>query len=151
MNLCSLWYNMSNMFASGYMGKLELIRALPTKEEKAKASRLVLREVLEQIFPEKSTKKKKKYSLLELIDCSPIKNYINDRKDGKNTVMWIVNISLLTLFVFFKEIFRPDVFLIYLYMLLQHKNINKKQVFQRKTEKRVQFPFPHKYIENLSI
>lgn len=78
MNLCSLWYNMSNMFASGYMGKLELIRALPTKEEKAKASRLVLREVLEQIFPEKSVKKKKKYSLLELIDCSPIKNYIND-------------------------------------------------------------------------
>ena len=78
MNLCSLWYNMSNMFASGYMGKLELIRALPMKEEKAKASRLVLREVLEQIFPEKSVKKKKKYSLLELIDCSPIKNYIND-------------------------------------------------------------------------
>ena len=78
MNLCSLWYNMSNMFSSGYMGRLELIRALPTKEEKAKASRLVLREVLEQIFPEKSAKKKKKYSLLELIDCSPIRNYVND-------------------------------------------------------------------------
>ena len=78
MNLCSLWYNMGNMFSSGYMGRLELIRALPTKEEKAKASRLVLREVLEQIFPEKSAKKKKKYSLLELIDCAPIKNFIND-------------------------------------------------------------------------
>ncbi|MBQ1563729.1 DEAD/DEAH box helicase family protein, partial [Candidatus Saccharibacteria bacterium] len=78
MNLSSLWYNMSNMFSSGYMGRLELIRALPTKEEKAKASRLVLREVLEQIFPEKSAKKKKKYSLLELIDCAPIKNYVND-------------------------------------------------------------------------
>ena len=78
MNLCSLWYNISNMFSSGYMGRLELIRALPTKEEKAKASRLVLREVLEQIFPEKSAKKKKKYSLLELIDCSPIRNYVND-------------------------------------------------------------------------
>ena len=84
MNLCSLCYNMSNMFASGYMGKLELIRALPTKEEKAKASRLVLREVLEQIFPEKSVKKKKKYSLLELIDCSPIKNYINDDQVTKS-------------------------------------------------------------------
>ena len=46
-----------------------------------------------------------------------IKNYINDRKDGKNIVMWIVNISLVTLFVFFKKIFRPDVFLIYLYMI----------------------------------
>ena len=46
-----------------------------------------------------------------------IKNYMNNRKDGKNTVMWIVNISLVTLFVFFKEIFRPDVFLIYLYMI----------------------------------
>jgi len=78
MNLSSLWYNIDNMFSSGYMGRLELIRALPTKEEKAKASRLVLREVLEQIFPEKSVKKKKKYSLLELIDCAPIKNYIND-------------------------------------------------------------------------
>ncbi len=66
------------MFTSGYAGKLDLIRALPTKEEKAKASRLVLREVLEHIFPEKSAKKKKKYSLLELIDCSPIKNYIHD-------------------------------------------------------------------------
>ena len=66
------------MFSSGYAGKLDLIRALPTKEEKAKASRRVLREVLEQIFPEKSAKKKKNYSLLELIDCSPIKNYIND-------------------------------------------------------------------------
>lgn len=46
-----------------------------------------------------------------------IKNYINDSKDGKNTIMWIVNISLVTLFIFFKEIFRPDVFLIYLYMI----------------------------------
>ena len=78
MNLSGLWYNIGNMFSSGYMGRLELIRALPTKEEKAKASRLVLREVLEQIFPEKSAKKKKKYSLLELIDCAPIKNYVND-------------------------------------------------------------------------
>lgn len=66
------------MFVRERMGKLELIRALPSKEEKARASRLVLRELLEQIFPEKSIKKKKKYSLLELIDCSPIKNYIND-------------------------------------------------------------------------
>lgn len=46
-----------------------------------------------------------------------IKNYMTDRKDGKNTIMWIVNISLVTLFVFYKEIFRPDVFLIYLYMI----------------------------------
>lgn len=46
-----------------------------------------------------------------------IKNYISNKKDGKNTVMWIVNVTLLTLFVFFKEIFRPDVFLIYLYMI----------------------------------
>lgn len=46
-----------------------------------------------------------------------IKNYINNRKDGKNAVMWIVNISLVTLFVFYKEVFRPDVFLIYLYMV----------------------------------
>ena len=66
------------MFLSDYKGKIELIRALSTKEEKAKASRLVLREVLERIFPEKSSKKKKNFSLLELIDCSPIKNYIND-------------------------------------------------------------------------
>ena len=42
------------MFVRERMGKLELIRALPTKEEKARASRLVLRELLEQIFPEKS-------------------------------------------------------------------------------------------------
>ena len=77
-NLMNLWYNTNSMFVRERMGKLELIRALPTKEEKARASRLVLRELLEQIFPEKSIKKKKKYSLLELIDCSPIKNYIND-------------------------------------------------------------------------
>ena len=77
-SLINLWYNINSMFVRERMGKLELIRALPTKEEKARASRLVLRELLEQIFPEKSIKKKKKYSLLELIDCSPIKNYIND-------------------------------------------------------------------------
>lgn len=46
-----------------------------------------------------------------------VKNYINNRKDGKNMVMWIINISLVTLFVFYKEIFRPDVLLIYLYMI----------------------------------
>lgn len=46
-----------------------------------------------------------------------IKNYMSDRKDGKNTIMWIINISLVTLFIFYKEIFRPDVFLIYLYMI----------------------------------
>ena len=32
-------------------------------------------------------------------------------------VMWILYISLVTLFVFYKEIFRPDVLLIYLYMI----------------------------------
>ena len=46
-----------------------------------------------------------------------IKNYISDRQDGKNTLMWIVNVSLLTLLVFYKEIFRPDVIFIYLYMI----------------------------------
>lgn len=46
-----------------------------------------------------------------------VKNYINNREDGKNIVMWITNISLVTLFVFYKEIFRPDVLLIYLYMI----------------------------------
>ena len=46
-----------------------------------------------------------------------IKNYITDPNDGKNTVMWIVNISLVTLFVFYKELFRPDVIIIYLYMI----------------------------------
>ena len=44
-------------------------------------------------------------------------NYINNKKDGKNTVMWIVNISLVTLFVFYKEFFGLNVFLIYLYMI----------------------------------
>lgn len=44
-------------------------------------------------------------------------NYINDKKNGKNIVMWIINITLVTLFVFFKEFFRADVFLIYLYMI----------------------------------
>lgn len=78
MKLYNSWYNISKMFSNDYAGRLKLIQALPTKEEKAKASRLVLREVLEQIFPEKSINKKKKYSLLELIDCSVIKNYIND-------------------------------------------------------------------------
>ena len=61
-----------------YKKKITLIKALPTKEEKVKAARLVLREILEQIIPEKSIKKKKKYTLLELIDCSPVKNYIDN-------------------------------------------------------------------------
>ncbi len=46
-----------------------------------------------------------------------IKNYINDKKDGKNIVMWIVNISIVTLFIFYKQIFRGEIILIYLYMI----------------------------------
>mgnify|MGYP003288933686 CR=1 FL=1 len=62
-----------------------------------------------------------------------IKNYISDREDGKNMVMWIINISLVTLFVFFKEIFRPDVFLIYLYMiyLITQTLFNKDNILNR--------------------
>ena len=62
-----------------------------------------------------------------------IKNYISDRKDGKNTVMWIVNIFLVTLFIFYKEFFRPDVFLIYLYMIyfITQTLFDKKNILNR--------------------
>lgn len=46
-----------------------------------------------------------------------IQNYINNRKDGKNVVMWIINVIMVTVFLFYKEIFRADVFLIYIYMI----------------------------------
>jgi len=46
-----------------------------------------------------------------------ITNYINYREDSKNTVMWIVNVFLVTLFVFYKEIFTGNVLLIYLYTI----------------------------------
>lgn len=46
-----------------------------------------------------------------------IKNYIDDKYDGKNVIMWIVNASLITLFVFYKEIFTPYVLIVYLYLL----------------------------------
>lgn len=44
-------------------------------------------------------------------------NYMNNKEDGKNIVMWILNVTLVTLFMFFNEIFRADVLLIYLYMI----------------------------------
>jgi len=46
-----------------------------------------------------------------------IKNYIDNKDDGKNIVMWIVNASLITLFVFYKEIFTANVLIVYLYLL----------------------------------
>ena len=46
-----------------------------------------------------------------------IKNYINNRKDGKNMLMWVINVSILTIIILLKEFLRPDVFLIYLYMV----------------------------------
>lgn len=46
-----------------------------------------------------------------------IKNYKMNKNDGKNIIMWIVNITLLTLFVFYKEIFSENVLIIYLYLL----------------------------------
>lgn len=44
-------------------------------------------------------------------------NYINDRGNEKNIIMWVINITLISLLIFFKEIFRTDVILIYLYMV----------------------------------
>ena len=46
-----------------------------------------------------------------------VKNYISNKNDGKNIIMWIVNISLVTLFVFYKEIFSENVILLYLYLV----------------------------------
>lgn len=44
-------------------------------------------------------------------------NYVKDRTDSKNVIMWIINIILLTMLLFFKEIFRADVLLIYFYTI----------------------------------
>lgn len=44
-------------------------------------------------------------------------NYINDRENRKNIILWIINITIITLLLFFKKIFRSDVLLIYLYMV----------------------------------
>lgn len=46
-----------------------------------------------------------------------IVNYKKNKTDGKNIAMWAINVILVTLLLFFKEIFRPDVLLIYLYMI----------------------------------
>lgn len=65
------------MVTRGFLDKLNLIKLLQTNEEKAKASRLVLREILTTILP-KSIKHKKDMSLLEIIDCPDVKLFIND-------------------------------------------------------------------------
>lgn len=46
-----------------------------------------------------------------------ILNYLKNKNDYKNIIMWIMNVILITLLIFVKEIFRGDVFLIYLYMI----------------------------------
>ena len=46
-----------------------------------------------------------------------IVNYIYNREDKKNILLWVINIVLATLLVFSNEIFRVDVIIIYVYMI----------------------------------
>lgn len=61
-----------------HLHELELIKMLKTNQEKTKASRLVLIDILLPIYGE--TNKKKAPSLLELIDSYPVKSLVNDDK-----------------------------------------------------------------------
>lgn len=44
-------------------------------------------------------------------------NYMNDKDDGKNTLMWSTNIIILTLFIFRFELIRPESMFIYGYLI----------------------------------
>ena len=62
-----------------------------------------------------------------------VKNYLDDKKDGRNIVMWIINVILITLFISNKEIIREDVFLLYLYLiyLITKVLFNKENILNK--------------------
>lgn len=44
-------------------------------------------------------------------------NYINNKNDGKNLIMWLINMGLITLLLTHLELLREDTFILYFYML----------------------------------
>lgn len=60
-------------------------------------------------------------------------NYINNKKDGKNLVMWLINMCLITLLLTHLEWLREDSFILYFYMLyLLTKLLYKKDNYINK-------------------
>ena len=60
-------------------------------------------------------------------------NYFNNKNDGKNLLMWVINMCLITLLVVHLEILREDSFILYFYMLyLLTKLLYKKDNFVNK-------------------